>query len=875
MSPAVGDRFGPYEILAPLGAGGMGEVHRARDTRLDRIVAIKTTSGPFSERFEREARAISALNHPHICTLYDVGEHDGAGYLVMELVDGTPLAGPIPFERAAAYGVQICSALEAAHRKGIVHRDLKPANILVTKGGVKLLDFGLAKRVAGRAGEAGEAGGAGGIETEAALTNALTGAHTILGTPQYMAPEQIEGKEADARTDIFAFGCVLYELLTGQKAFDGKTPSSVMAAILATEPRPMKELQPLTPSSIERVVRRCLAKDPDDRWQSARDLRAELEWIAKGRAPSEKEVGAGKQLLLPWAVAALFAVATGAVVWAPWRAAAPEAQAVSFEIHPPAGFTFRAAPIMSPDGHRVALSVRDANAKGSLIIRRLDSVAVESLAGTESTGTVQAVGWSPDSRFVLFAADGRLQKIDANGGPAQTITTQQGAPFASWGAGGDVVLTCPEGLQTVSASGGTPRLVTKLDASRQEQQHYAPQFLPDRRHFLYFARSARAENNAIRIGSLDAAPDSTDRILLTSRYNALYARGSDGVDYLLSVADGNLMARRFDLNALTLVGEPVPIVPSIGVIGATTLGVSASAHGALAYSTGVGGQLVAKQFQWIDRAGRRLADVGKFDTFGEFTVSADEKRVAVSRRVGDNWGIWFLDLERGGALSGLPGNAAANRSPIWSPDGSRVFYTSDRGDGYRLYETNASGAGPARLASTTRADSVNDVAPDGRSVLYESRFDLWVLDQGKPTPITQTPSRERDGRFSPDGKWIAYTSDESGDPEVYVQSFPTPGAKSLVSIGGGTQPRWSRDGKELFYLAADGRLMSAGVRTGSGFQSSTPVVLFETSLLASNVPGSYAVSRDGQKFLLQVPDPGVGAAPMTVLTDWLSTTRRK
>jgi serine/threonine protein kinase len=455
-------RLGPYEILAPLGAGGMGEVWKARDTRLDRLVAIKTIHGAFSERFEREARAISALNHPHICALYDVGEHEGAGYLVMEYVEGAALKGPLLLDQTLKYAAQICDALDAAHRKGIVHRDLKPDNILVTKAGVKLLDFGLAKLTAPPA-AAGTAGSASGVrrEAEIAATKVLTGAHVILGTPQYMAPEQIEGRDADARTDIFAFGCVLYEVLTGQKAFEGKTPSSTMAAILATEPRPMRELQPVTPASLERTVKRALAKDPDDRWQTARDLKAELEWIAAGGTAQERSSQPAGTRWLPWILAGvcvLVAAMLSVVHFREKTSASPGV--IRLQMSLPENFNGNSL-AMSPDGRRLAFQAPGADGKLVVWLRSLDSLESRPVAGTESGPS--ALWWSPDSRFVAYWSGEKLKRFDVSGGPPQAIADIPQARGGTWNRDGVILTGSATGILRVSAVDGTVSRLTALD----------------------------------------------------------------------------------------------------------------------------------------------------------------------------------------------------------------------------------------------------------------------------------------------------------------------------------------------------------------------------------------------------------------------------
>jgi eukaryotic-like serine/threonine-protein kinase len=872
----AGAHVGPYEILSAIGAGGMGEVWKARDTRLDRIVAIKTIHGTFSERFEREARAISALNHPHICALYDVGEHDGAGYLVMEYVEGSPLKGPLPLDHALKYGAQICDALDAAHRKGIVHRDLKPDNILLTKAGVKLLDFGLAKDV----GPAKVGPHVLREDAELAATKALTGAHVILGTPQYMAPEQIEGRDADARTDLFAFGCVLYELLTGQKAFDGKTPSSTMAAILATEPRPLRELQPVTAPALERIVKRCLAKDPDDRWQTARDLRAELEWMGGRGADGEDRATAAARATKSsplWKAAAggLATLSLGlmAALWAPWRPP-PETPPTVFEIYPPAGETLSDSPAVSPDGRSIASTSTDQAGRRSLIIRRLDSLSVRKLAATDGAN---APSWSPDGRYLIFAQarEGKLEKIDVAGGPPQILCDfpDDRIPFTAISRDGVILFTGPDGgLWRVSLSGGVPERVTTVDTSRQETRHSHPQFLPDGRRFIYLAESAQPEKSAMFVASL-ASNDRT--LVLAGRRAAFLTRTPRGAAFLVFEQGGSLVARSFDDRNLTVNGDSFLIAERVASNPAHPF-VGVSDAGVLAYHTsGVGGGangLPERQLAWFDRAGKHLADISTPGRFFGVSLAPDDSHVAVSRLDNGNFDIWALDLAGTNPEVRLTFDAAREDYPIWSPDG-RVVFSTNRSGARAIFAKPANGLGAEQLQSKSEGIPV-DWSPDGRHLLVRSGNTLMVETEGRAAPFAQTALNPRHAQFSPDGNWIAYASDESKRPEVYVASFPSGGSKFQISIAGGAQPRWRRDGKELFYVALDGMLMALPVDLRAGFSFRAPTALFKPEAVRDIPVAQYSVVANGQRFLVSTSlgqtsgEPSV--SPITVVTNWLS-----
>ena len=636
MTLAAGSRLGPYEVLSPLGAGGMGEVYKARDTRLERTVAIKvlpshlSSSPEVRQRFEREAKTISQLSHPHICALYDVGNQDGVEYLVMEYLEGETLAerlvkGPLPTEQTLRYGIEMADALDKAHRQGIVHRDLKPGNVMLTRSGVKLLDFGLAKAVH----PASSVSAMTSIPTEGP---ALTAEGTILGTFQYMAPEQLEGREADARSDIFAFGAVLYEMATGQKAFSGRSRASLIGAILKDEPPPISAVQPMTPPALDRVVKTCLAKDPEDRWQTARDLALELKWITEGGSQAGIAAPAPAQRSrerVAWILAALLGIALAvtlplSILRRPRGAS--EGRNLKMSILPPEKAAFQPGMIaISPDGSRLTFAAASAEGKNLLWIRPLDALEAKPLAGTDGS---YLPFWSPDSRLIAFFAEGKLKKIEASGGPPQSLCDVRSGRGGTWSREGVIVFapTPSGGLFRVSAAGGPVTPVTTLDSSRQENSHRWPVFLPDGRHFIYFARSRQKENRAIYVGSVDSKET---RPLMSGNSNVLFAPSSAGASegYLLFEREGFLMARRFDAAALRLEGDPLTVAERVRGSDPLTAGnFTVSQTGVLAY--GKGTQIGYRQLVWLDRSGKQLGSIGAPGIYLDVNLSPDESRTA-------------------------------------------------------------------------------------------------------------------------------------------------------------------------------------------------------------------------------------------------------
>ena len=889
MQLTAGTRLGPYQVESPIGAGGMGEVYKAKDTRLDRTVAIKVlpadlASDPqFRDRFDREAKSISALNHPNICALYDIGSQDGVEFLVMEYLQGETLAdrvakGPLPLADALGIALEIAGALDRAHRHGIVHRDLKPGNVfLVRTGGVssrptaKLLDFGLAK-----VGAAGVVSGA--APTALPTTMApLTAQGTILGTFQYMAPEQIEGDEADARTDIFAFGAVLFEMLTGRKAFQGKSQASLLGAILKEDPPSVSQVQPVTPPALDHVVRTCLAKDPDARFQTVHDLGLQLKWIAEGGSaagiPAPVVAARRGRSGMAWLAAGVLGlgfVATGTVAIIHLRESPPVVEPIQFTIAPPENATFSGATpqlAISPDGRQIVFVAASQAGGRQLWVRGLGSIAARPIPGTDGAAYPF---WSADNRSVGFFASSKLKKIQVAGGPAVVLADATTGRGGTWNRD-NVIVFAPgtsDSLRRVAASGGPTSPVTVLDTSH-EGSHRFPQFLPDGRHILFWAGLGNAPA-VLKIASLD----SQDVVpFAPADFGGAYAEG-----HIFFGTSGILMAQPFDLKTLTKKGDPFPVVEQIDKDTGTQYGsFSVSTAGTVAYTRGNARPLM---LTWFDRTGKTVGTLGDAGAYSNVSLSPDGKRVAVSMFSGSpsNRDIWITDLSRA-ASSRFTFDPGADASPVWSPDGSHVIFSSTRAGPFRIYR-KASGGG-AEEELLLKGDTINvatDWSPDGRFVVYTTTASGTGLDLGilplfgdrKPTPFLQTAAAEDNGVFSPDGHWIAYNSSESGRDEVYVRPFPAASGQFQVSRNGGIQPLWRGDGKELFFLAPDGGVLAADVRSAAPFATDAPHVLFSTPM-SSILRRSYAVTKDGQRFLMGVPDSRSPASPITVVVNWPAT----
>jgi serine/threonine protein kinase len=881
MTFVPGTRLGPYAITASIGAGGMGEVYKATDTRLNRTVAIKVlpehvaADPELKQRFEREAKTLAALTHPHICPVFDVGSENGTDFLVMEYLEGQTLAerlekGALPLDQALQFAIQIADALDKAHRKGIVHRDLKPGNVMLTKNGVKLLDFGLAK--------VQPAGVVAGISVAATMTSPLTAQGTILGTLHYMAPEQVEGKDADARSDIFSFGAIIHEMATGKRAFEGKSAASVMGAILERDPPAMSSLQPLTPPLLDHVVSRCLAKDPDERWQAAGDVMRELKWIAGTPGRSETMAAPtrhGRRERVAWAlvgvaVLGLMVLAVPATLYL--RRADPEPVVTRLDVvTPPSSDPFSFA--LSPDGRQLAFVARGEGGP-RLWVRPLDQVTARPLSGTEGASYPF---WSPDGRAIGFFADGKLKRIDVAGGTSQVLADVPGARGGTWNRDGVIVFAPQQsGLMRVAATGGTPTTLTQLATG--QGTHRWPQFLPDGRRFLFFVGLGQASTHGVYLGSLDGREPTR---LLAGETAAVYAPPG----LLLRVAQGVLVAHPFDAERGVVSTESVPLAQSVGADDGTFHSAfSVSDAGVLAYRPG---GLARRQLVWVDRTGKVAGVLGSPDdtALGGPELARDGRRVAVVRNVQGNFDTWLIEVARG-TVSRFTFDAANDAPGVWAPDGSRIIFSSTRNGRWDLFVKPANGATDERSILVNEQDKTPlDWSLDGRVLLYASQdpktgSDLWALPlagERKPFPVVQTRFDERQGQFSADGRWVAYVSNETGSDEVYIRAFPGPGGKWQASTAGGIDPRWRRDGQELFYVAPDGKLMAVPIQIGadrSTLSPGAPVALFSTRFATgANVNlgwlsrPQYAVAPDG-RFLMNVTVEDTTASPITIVQNW-------
>ncbi|HSA93155.1 MAG TPA: protein kinase [Terriglobales bacterium] len=879
MALAGGARLGPYEIESPVGAGGMGEVYRARDTRLGRTVAIKVLPAASAgdrelrQRFEREARTISSLNHPHICSLFDVGHQDGTDFLVMEYLEGETLAhrlqrGALSTEQLLQYGREIADALDKAHRQGIVHRDLKPGNIMLTKSGVKLMDFGLAKLA----------------QVAAPMTTVLSQLVTedqkltdrgiVVGTFQYMAPEVLEGKEADARADIFALGVVLYEMATGRPAFQGKTRASLIAAILSSEPPPIAQLQPLTPPALERVVKACLAKDPEERIQTAHDVLLQLKWIAEAGSEAGVPVPVAarrkRRERIAWGCAAALALLAIALGVGYVRRAPAVPAVVRFSLPPPENAHFDQFDLaLSPDGRSLAAIGVEDSGKRFLWVRSLDSLAGQRPEGTEGA---QAPFWSPDGKWVGFFADGKLKRVSVLGGLPETVCDHIIAASATWNREGVFLLTSMEGgpILRITSEDCAPKPATKFDPGGKVFLHAWPNFLPDGKHFLFTAL-ARDKIHEVLVGSLDSVEA---RPLLRDASNAYYSAPG----YLLFSRQGILMTQPFDAQSQRLSGEAIPLVKEqlhfVGLHGGAAY--SASENGVLAYFIQNPDHT---QLVWRDRSGKQLGVIPDSTDYVQPRLSPDGTRVVAGSydwltHTGD---LWTYDLQRNHWQRLTQHSFPASATAVWSHDGSHIYYDTMVGGKGGIYAKPARASGEEETlftGATSRVLLATDVSPDGRYLLFgrdsrETGMDILRLPlsgEHKPTPLRETKFNESYARFSPDGHWIVYASDESGQFEVYLQPFSGSGEGTQISSGGGRWPVWRRDGKELFYLNLDRQLMAVSVQLGLKLQTGTPRALFP---LPRNFAfdNGFDATEDGRQLL--IPEPTQSEPPsMTLVLNW-------
>ncbi len=896
MGLAAGTKLGPYEVQSPLGAGGMGEVYRALDTRLDRNVAIKILPSHLSEntearqRFEREARAISSLNHPNICTLHDIGHQDGVHFLVMEYLEGETLAdrvrkGPLPLAQVLKGGIEICEGLEKAHRCGIIHRDLKPGNIMLTKSGAKLMDFGLART------------GVAKVDSSSSLTMTLStpvGSHplttegTVMGTFQYMSPEQVEGKEADARSDIFSLGAVLYEMATGKRAFEGKTAASAMAAVLERDPASISSLQPSAPSVLDHVVKGCLEKDPEERWQSAADVGRELRWIASGGGTTAS-VKAEPRRSWHWGwVALALLLMAGAQVWNSLRPREPERTLRSF-LPPPERMSFdftgdfSGPPMMNAQGSAIAFCARNQKERDSIWVQSLGELAAKKLDGTDGAAFPF---WSADGKWIGFFGDGHLKKVQASGGPVTVLADTPNPRGGAWNQD-NIVIYEPDYRDTlweISAAGGAPKRLTQFEGGKHTT-HRWPYFLPDGEHFLFFATNHSGESeHGIYLGSLK---NGSYKHVIDSDSQGIFASG-----YLLYHLQSQLLAQKFDAGTGTVSGEPMLLASAVEYDSGTwhtTFSVSQS--GLLLYEPG--SKVLGTDLVWVDRRGNSLGKVAERAFYkGSGRISPDGKRLAISS--GDPQAdIWVLDFAHG-SRTRLTFGGATHLAPSWSADGQKVVYSMQNGSsvisGTSVRARLASGAGQEEsLIETTPATPATllepEFSPDGRYLVYTSQkgptgIEIWAMPLAgnrnpfAVVPAPAAPARLVQCRLSPDGKWLAYSSTESGREEIYVTHFPSGQGRWQVSQNGGTFPAWSEGGKEIWFIGTDLTIHVASVNPRSQeFEMGPLQALFQITY-TSPVGTPYDVSPDGKKLILSTFPESV-PTPMVLVTNWAGELKKQ
>jgi Tol biopolymer transport system component len=870
----------------------MGEVYRARDTRLDRTVAVKILPQQLSndpvrkQRFEREAKTISGLNHPNICVLYDVGTQDGVDYLVMECVEGETLAkrlgrGPLPLEQVLKYGAQIADGLDKAHRNGVVHRDLKPSNIVLSPTGAKLLDFGLAKPATPLAS---------GVTLPAAVpTSPVTQEGTIVGTFQYMSPEQVECKEVDARSDIFSLGAVLYEMLAGQKAFEGKSQLSVASAILEREPESIGSLKPMTPPTLEHTIKKCLAKLPDERWQSASDLASQLRWIAESDSRAGARVmltpGGRMREWIAWSVASVAVVGALALGFTRMRQEPPTYKVLRYTVNPPeqGKFLFGGAqqgPIVSPDGQQIALIARAAGVE-QIWVKPADSLQARALPGTDGANTIF---WSPDSRNIAFISGGTMKKVSLSGGLPRTICDTDGAARGgAWNRQGVILFgVSPGPIFRVSANGGTPERLTTLDSKRQDFLHRWPAFLPDGNHFLYLASATAStnENSAVFAGSLDG---NASKFLFNASSPVAYANG-----YLLYLSGETLMARPFDLEKLEFGGDAKEVTRGV---------LSDPYFGAAAFSVSENGVLVYQQgrpfngytLEIVDRSGRHITSLDEPGLYFSLRFSPDGKRICYHSPdlLSAKFNVFVWDLAAG-SRTRITFNELYNRGPVWSPDGGRLAFVGSQIGSSAIFikALNSLGAEQKITELNSAWALLTQWTPDGKNLLLEDstadsrrlRIVIAPVD-GKSPPETLLESPEAivsSGSVSPDGRWLAYRSTETGRSEVYVTSFPKPSGRLQISRTGGGAPRWRPDGKEIFYIGEDHQIMAAELRAGEGgLQVVSLHALFQAQTLSSMRSPHYDVTADGTRVAFLAVTNEQTEAPLNVVVNWDAELKKK
>ncbi len=883
MALPAGSRLGPYEILAPLGAGGMGEVYRARDPRLSRDVAIKVLPASFSNdpdrlrRFEQEARAAGVLNHPNVTAVYDIGTVDGAPYVVSELLEGETLrsrlaGGALAPRRAVDYAIQIANGLSAAHEKGIVHRDLKPENLFVTRDGrVKILDFGLAKLT-----QPDAANPQTNIPT--APVAGATEPGVVLGTLGYMSPEQVRGRPADARSDIFSFGAILYEMLSGRRAFHRDTAADIMSAILREDPPDLSSTNRQVPAALDRIVHHCLEKDPEARFHSAHDLAFQLQVpgsdeisavTAAAPAPARRRTSA----VVATVAAALVVGAALSALLLRRPAVATNVRPVRFSVPIPPGTTYSPSEIsrgvsISPDGTRLVIEAFT-NGRRRLYLRPLDSEKFTELEGSLGAS---AHFWSPDSRFIAFFADGKLKKIPATGGPAEELCPAVFDWIGTWGRDGTILFSQippgEPGIFRVSERGGKAVRVVSFDPSRREAYLW-PQFLPDGRRFLYqaFANETGRSSRDLRLGSLDSRESRTVASLAS---RAEYAAAG----YLVFVRDSALFAQRFDPKKAVLSGDPVLLAENVKhFFGPGNASFSASQAGVIAYQTAE----PPVRLVWLDRAGKEQGVLGQPAVVKSLRISPTGNRVAVDvedSRPGTS-DLWVYELASG-VSTRLNSGDLDEAAPAWTPDGGRLVFRSDAKGPPDIFEITVGSPGSERpLLEQPGVQEPADVSPDGRLLVYLNDFaDIWLLPldgDRRPRPWLRSPFNERSPRFSPDGRWIAYDSEESGTREVYIALTDGTGGKKRLSPSGGREPRWRRDGRELYYAAPDGSIVAVPVTAGANLEAGTPAPLFRVETGVRN----FDVAPDGGRFLVSTLLDKSPESPIRVILNWESALKKE
>jgi len=882
MTLSHGTNIGRYEIRSQLGAGGMGEVYQARDPKINRDVAIKVLPAAFSSdadrlrRFEQEVQATGKLNHPNILAVYDVETHNGAPYVVYELLEGETLrerlrGGAVSTRKAVDFASQIANGLSAAHGKGIVHRDLKPDNIFITNDGhVKILDFGLAKLL--------ESSSDTDNQTDVLTRKVNTDPGAVMGTAGYMSPEQVRGRPVDHRTDIFSFGAVFYEMLSGKRAFHGDSAIETLNAILKEDPVDLSTTNPNIAPALERVVSHCLEKSPDRRFQSATDIAFALESLSDvtshpslvTRSDLRSESKWTRERIVWMASCAALLLGLSALAFVQFSRSTAASPLVRLTIATPENATYPARVTISPDGSRVVFVATSSSGKRVLWLRPLDSPDAKPLEGTDDAA---APFWSPDSRFIGYFANRKLLKIDASGGQPQTLCDSYEDRGGTWNRDGIILFGAQEGLYRVSAQGGAPTLATKLQA--KEEAHRWPYFLPDGRHFIFLGDAETKEDHHVRIGSLDSQES---EVLFSGISRLEYGAG-----YLLYVNQGALVAHPFDAETRKLTGEARVVARNILEVGQNhEFDFAVSETGVLAYQTGDPNS----QLTWFDRQGKKLSAVGESRNYVGAVLSPDGKTIATGLadsdgRVND---VWLVDLTRDGFITRLTFESTSELDPVWSPDGKKICFGSNRsGDGHAdLYIKSAGGAGDDQLLlSSPSAKYPTHWSSDGKFILYESwapqsKGAIWVLSlaDNQARPLLQSTTYDQfSGQISPDGRYLAYSSNELGKSDVFVQPFAATGEKWRISLDGAGLPLWRKDGKELYYLTFEGKLMAVDITESPKFQAGVPRQLLQANIKPSNGL-CYGATPDGQRFLINTNVQNNSSTSMTIVMNWTAALKQ-